>query len=70
MVWALEKHPHNGDSAIAGLGKVSRGYALPLPHYPASGGKGAVLLTRDRGENWEDLKLDLPPDRVLWVAAD
>jgi len=70
MVWALAPHPNNPDILFAGLGNVSRGYALPLPHYMGSGGPGQILQSRDRGVSWEDLGLALPPDRVLWAAAD
>ncbi len=70
MVWALAPHPHDSNALYAGLGNVSRGYALPLPHYMGSGGNGHILFSRDRGESWEDLHLQLPPDRVLWAAPD
>ncbi len=70
MVWALADHPHDPNAVFAGLGNVGRGYALPLPHYSGSGGAGTILLTRDRGESWEKLDIELPPDRILWAAAD
>ncbi len=69
MVWGLTRHPYDENTAFAGLGRVARGYALPLPHYPGSGGSGAIYITRDRGESWQDLNLELPPDRVLYTAT-
>lgn len=64
MVSTLIPHPLDGDSAFVGLGEVSRGHA----HGP--GGPGRVLLTRDRGDTWQDLDLRIPADRVLWAAAE
>lgn len=64
MVWALVHHPHDSNAVFAGLGDVARGHAS------GSGGAGTILITRDRGESWEKLKIELPADRVLWAAAD
>jgi photosystem II stability/assembly factor-like uncharacterized protein len=70
MVWALANHPYDCNGAFAGLGNVGRPYAFPLPHWSGSGGVGTILFTHDQGESWEKLKIALPPDRVLWAAAD
>ncbi len=73
MIWALAPHPSDPDAVFAGVGAVNRGQAEHLPDYGAAGlrdGPGEVLLTRDRGESWERLGLELPADRVLWAAAD
>ena len=70
MVWALATHPHEADSAFAGFGNVARGAARPLPHYTGSGGKGELYLSRDQGESWENLNLDVPPVRALWTAPE
>jgi len=64
MVWALVHHPHDPNAVFAGLGAVARGHAS------GSGGAGTILVSRDRGESWQELKIDLPADRVLWAAAD
>ena len=64
MVSTLVPHPLDRNAAFAGLGEVSRGHA----HGPA--GPGQVLVTRDRGESWQDLGLELPADRVLWAAPE
>jgi hypothetical protein len=62
MVSTLFPHPLDADAAFAGLGEVSRGHA----HGPC--GPGQVLLTRDRGDSWEDLKQEIPADRVLFAT--
>ncbi len=64
MVWALVHHPHDSNAVFAGLGAVARGHAS------GSGGAGAILITRDQGESWQELSIQLPADRVLWAAAD
>ena len=70
MVWALAPHPHDPDAAFAGFGNVARGAARLLPHYSGSGGKGELYLTRDHAESWENLNLDVPPVRALWVVRE
>jgi len=64
MIWALVPHPNDPHTVFAGLGDVARGHAS------GSGGAGKILLSRDRGESWQELKIDLSADRVLWAAAD
>lgn len=64
MVWALVHDPHDSDSVFAGLGAVARGHAS------GSAGAGMIMVTRDRGESWEKVNIELPADRVLWAAAD
>ena len=64
MIWALVPHPGDSRTLFAGLGNVSRGHAS------GSGGAGAILVSRDGGESWEKLNIELPADRVLWAAAD
>jgi photosystem II stability/assembly factor-like uncharacterized protein len=64
MIWALVPHPSDSRTVFAGLGNVSRGHAS------GSGGAGAILVSRDAGESWEKLNIELPADRVLWAAAD
>ena len=57
-------HPYDPNAVFAGLGDVARGHAS------GSGGAGKILLSRDRGESWQEIKIELPADRVLWAAAD
>jgi photosystem II stability/assembly factor-like uncharacterized protein len=64
MVWALVHHPHDPNAVFAGLGDVARGHAS------GTGGAGKILVTRDRGESWQELSIELPADRVLWAGAD
>ena len=62
MISTLACDPRDPNTAYAGLGEVSRGHA----HGDA--GRGSIWVTRDRGDSWEDLGVDLPADRVLWAA--
>jgi photosystem II stability/assembly factor-like uncharacterized protein len=64
MIWALVRHPADDDSAFGGLGEVSRGYAS------GTGGAGAIMVTRDRGDSWQTLDLRLPAVRKLALARD
>ncbi|MGH7773122.1 MAG: hypothetical protein ACREQA_12925 [Candidatus Binatia bacterium] len=41
-----------------------------LGYASGSGGAGTILITRDRGESWQKLNIELPADRVLWAVAD
>ncbi len=72
MIWALARHPHDADAVFGGVGSVNRGEAVhqTLPGPALRDGPGQVLLTRDRGESWQRLDLDVPAVRVLWPAAD
>ena len=49
---------------FAGFGNVARGHAS------GAGGSGDLMISRDRGDSWQRLDIDLPADRVLWAAAD
>ena len=64
MVWALVHHPTDHKSVFAGFGNVARGHASGL------GGAGDLMISRDQGDSWERLDIDLPADRVLWAAAE
>jgi len=64
MVWALVHHPTDHNAVFAGFGNVARGHAA------GPGGAGDLMISRDRGDSWERLDIDLPADRVLWAAAD
>ncbi len=66
MVWALAQHPEDAAIVYAGLGAVSRGRSADS----SQKGAGDILVSEDQGENWERLPFELPPDRVLYVAAD
>jgi hypothetical protein len=39
-------------------------------HASGAGGAGDLMISRDTGESWERLDIELPADRVLWAAAD
>jgi hypothetical protein len=66
MVWALAQHPDNPAIVYAGLGAVSRGRSADSTQT----GEGDILVSEDQGENWERLPIQLPADRVLYVAAE
>lgn len=66
MVWALAQHPEDPSMVYAGLGAVSRGRSADKNQR----GSGEILLSQDQGDTWEKLPIELPADRVLWIASD
>ncbi len=73
MVWALARHPSDPNAVFAGLGATNRGQTIDTssPVIAAlNDAPGQVFLSRDRGDTWQQLPLELPADRVLWAAAD
>ena len=72
MCWQLAYNTHSSDSVIAAFGDVARGHTAGPP------GEGAIYITYDRGDTWEEIGqqrlgtkfLKLPAIRVLWAAAD
>ena len=73
MVWDLACHPTDRDAVFAGVGPTNRGQTIDTSTRTSAAltdGPGQILLSRDRGENWAPLPLDLRADRVLWAAAD
>lgn len=64
MIWALVQHPTDPRALFAGLGNVARGHAH------GAGGAGDLMVSRNGGDSWERLGIDLPADRVLWAAAE
>jgi photosystem II stability/assembly factor-like uncharacterized protein len=64
MIWALVHHPTDPRAVFAGFGNVARGHAS------GAGGAGDLMISRDLGDSWERLAIELPADRVLWAAAD
>jgi photosystem II stability/assembly factor-like uncharacterized protein len=64
MIWALVRHPTDARAVFAGLGNVARGHAS------GAGGAGDLMISRDLGDSWERLDIELPADRVLWAAAE
>lgn len=73
MVWALAPHPDDPNAVFAGVGATNRGQTVDTstPSVAAlTDAPGEILLSRDRGDSWQKLPLQLPADRVLWAAAD
>jgi hypothetical protein len=72
MCWQLACNPYYKNSIFAAFGDVARGHAAG----PA--GKGAIYVTYDRGDSWEEVALQKrgtnwlqpPAIRVLWAAAE
>ncbi len=64
MIWALVHHPTDHRAVFAGFGNVARGHAS------GAGGAGDLMLSRNMGDSWQRLDIDLPADRVLWAAAE
>jgi photosystem II stability/assembly factor-like uncharacterized protein len=64
MISTIITHPLDRNAAFMGLGEVSRGHA----HGEA--GPGSIMLTKDRGDHWVELGIELPADRVLWAAPE
>jgi hypothetical protein len=72
MCWQLAYNPYSQDSLLAAFGDVARGHTAGAP------GEGAIYITYDRGDTWEEVGLQkrgssflkLPAIRVLWAAAD
>ncbi|MPZ13085.1 MAG: hypothetical protein GEU73_01435 [Chloroflexi bacterium] len=62
-IWGFVKHPLDDDGAFFGLGKM---YLRP----GFENGPGSALMTRNRGDSWTRLELDLPAVRALWAAPD
>jgi hypothetical protein len=50
----------------ATLGAVSRGRSADATQK----GDGDILVSHDQGDSWNRLPLELPADRVLFVASD
>lgn len=73
MVWALAPHPDDPDAVFAGMGATNRGQTIDTssPSIAAfTDAPGDIWLSRDRGDSWQRLPLELPADRVLWAAVD
>jgi len=65
--WAytLIQDPNNPNGAFAGLGDQVRGQ-----HGKAHYGEGGIIATRDRGDSWETLPVQVSATYALWGAPD
>ncbi len=61
MVNMLVNHPTDRNGAFAAFGghRVAEGKAT-----------GTLMVTHDRGDSWDDLKIELAPAIGLWAAAE
>lgn len=64
MPWALLPHPEEADTVFAAMGDGARGFGFD----PKIRGRGALYVSRDRGDSWEPLLLDMPSILTAWVA--
>ena len=72
MCWQLAYNPYHKNSIFAAFGDVARGHTAGPP------GQGAIYVTYDRGDTWEEVALQRrgtkwlqpPAIRVLWAAAE
>jgi photosystem II stability/assembly factor-like uncharacterized protein len=61
-VWAITAHPGERDSAFVGLGRAfSDG---------TDDGPGILLMTRDRGDTWQTLPIEIPAVRTLCATPE
>ena len=51
MCWQLAYNPYNKNSIFAAFGDVARGHTAGPP------GQGAIYVTYDRGDTWEEVAL-------------
>ena len=66
MAWALFQHPTEADTIFAGMGDGSRGFGFN----PKENGTGAVYMSQDRGDTWEEIIPNIPSVFAAWVAVD
>jgi photosystem II stability/assembly factor-like uncharacterized protein len=66
MPWVLLRHPTDPRALFCGMGDGARGYGFDA----RIKGKGALYLSRDRGESWEAVLQDTPSILTAWVAAN
>jgi photosystem II stability/assembly factor-like uncharacterized protein len=66
MPWVLLHHPTDPNALFCGMGDGARGYGFDA----RVKGKGALYITRDRGESWEPLMRDTPSILTAWVAPN
>jgi hypothetical protein len=61
MVNMLVNHPADGNTAFAAFGGHRAGEGEPT---------GSLMVTRDRGDSWDKLPIELGPAIALWAAAE
>jgi photosystem II stability/assembly factor-like uncharacterized protein len=66
MPWVLLQHPSDSNSLFAGMGDGARGYGFDA----RVRGKGALYLSRDRGDSWEPILSDTPSILTAWVTLN
>ena len=72
ICWQLASNPYDENSILAAFGNVPRG------HTAGPAGEGAIYVSYDRGDSWEEIGVpkmgprlvSLPAIRVLWAAPD
>jgi photosystem II stability/assembly factor-like uncharacterized protein len=66
MPWVLLHHPTDPKALFCGMGDGARGYGFDA----RIEGKGALYLSRDRGDSWEPVMENTPSILTAWVAAN
>lgn len=66
MPWVLLHHPTDPNALFCGMGDGARGYGFDARIQ----GKGALYVSRDRGDSWESVMQNTPSILTAWVAAN
>jgi photosystem II stability/assembly factor-like uncharacterized protein len=66
MPWVLLHHPTDSSALFCGMGDGARGYGFDA----RIGGKGALYMSRDRGDSWEPVMQNTPSILTAWVAPN
>ena len=64
MCWQLAYNPYNKNSIFAAFGDVARGHTAGPP------GQGAIYVTYDRGDTWEEVALQKRGTKVLTTSGN
>jgi hypothetical protein len=66
MPWVLLHHPTDSNALFCGMGDGARGYGFDA----RIEGKGALYMSRDRGDSWEPVMENTPSILTAWVAPN
>jgi hypothetical protein len=66
MPWVLLHHPTDSNALFCGMGDGARGYGFDA----RIGGKGALYMSRDRGDSWKPVMQNTPSILTAWVAPN
>jgi len=66
MPWVLLHHPTDSKALFCGMGDGARGYGFD----PRMEGRGALYMSRDRGDSWAPVVQNTPSILTAWVAPN